>query len=712
MTGLKMMLGGIAKAGGTYVPFMASFAGRYLVGNALNKREYLAEYKNWVYACVQARSEEVGNIQLKLMNGEKEIKKSPLLDLLKKVNPTMTSHELFFATQAFKDLEGNAFWYLARDGKDRTGTIKEIYILRPDRVQLIPSRENPLEVEGYVFTQPDGQKIPFEPQEILHHKTFNPLGNHPFPHRGMGVVEAAAWAVDTDNESRRWNYQFFKNNARPDGVLTTPGDAAMAPEDYQRLQEEWNSKHQGSDNAHKVAILSGGMTWTEISRTQTDMDFLGQRTFSRDEILAIFRVPKSIIGITDDVNRANADAAIYVFALRTIKPLDQQLIDTLNEFLVPEFGESLELTFESPVAEDRKTSLDEYTAGLGSGVPWLTINEVRESEGMEPIDGGDILYMPFNIVPAADASQDVRNPDAPTDPNTPDASAEEDDKDDKEDPKKSGAIARKALKSFLKSREVKMRLPRPIRTGMTRALNKEQIDGYIGEYKARLHVSRAPLEKKVTKFFDKQKSEVMKNVREQLKGFTPSEFKHKSLFDFLFDEEAAQSASISLITPFLKDYIKASGTHASQLVGDNFDPDTEAIRDFVSSRAQFFAETINGTTRESLLESIKQGIDAGEGLQDIEQRVADVYGIATGSRTQMIARTEISAASNQGAKNAYVQAGVEQWQWQVVSPDDMDCIENNGEIRDIGSEFPSGAVEPPDPHPNCECTTVPVFSAE
>jgi SPP1 gp7 family putative phage head morphogenesis protein len=141
-----------------------------------------------------------------------------------------------------------------------------------------------------------------------------------------------------------------------------------------------------------------------------------------------------------------------------------------------------------------------------------------------------------------------------------------------------------------------------------------------------------------------------------------------------------------------------------------FDADTAVLQAFIANRAQYFSKTINDTTRESLLTSIKEGLDNGETLSDIETRIAGVYDIATGSRTQMIARTEISAASNEGAKGAYQQAGVDEWEWAVVNPQDEDCLGNDGEVVKIGDAFSDGSIQPPDPHPNCECTTIPVFS--
>lgn len=107
---------------------------------ALVHKNYLAENRNWVYPCVSARSEEVGNIKLRLYQNGEEITSHKALDLINAVNPYMTKHQLFEYTQAFKDLQGNAFWYLARDGKEGKGDIKQIYLLKPDRVRIITKK--------------------------------------------------------------------------------------------------------------------------------------------------------------------------------------------------------------------------------------------------------------------------------------------------------------------------------------------------------------------------------------------------------------------------------------------------------------------------------------------------------------------------------------------------------------------------------------------
>lgn len=680
--------------------FIASVASQYLVSpETMFNTDHLQQFKNWVFACVQARSEEVANIELDLFRGDEIIDNHEIIALLNHPNPNMTRHDLIMAHQAFLDLDGNSFWYLARDD-DGKGAIKEIYLLRPDRVKVVAGRANPLQVDGYLFTQPGGQKISFDPQEILHFKNFNPMGYHPFPHRGMGIVEAAMWAIETDNEARNWNYRFFKNSAKPDGYLTTAGDAAPDPDELLRIRAEWESTHGGSDNASRIAILGGGLKWESIASTAKDMDFVNQRTFSRDEILSLFRVPKTIVGITDDVNRSNADASIYVFALRTVKPLMQNFTDHLNEMLLPEYGDDLEFGFTSPVAEDRKESIEEYQAGIAGG--WLTINEVREREGLATVEGGDSLYLPISSVAVAETAPE---------PVTAPKSAKKG-KVIKTGrtrvAKRSKSSVEEAVEKLIASKKSKVKMKPSKKEYTIKTLSPEQKDSYIATWKANLKISQAPLRKALTKYFEKQEQEVMANAKYQMKRKTIAKLVEKGATDFLFDSEGAMTSSISLITPFIREYIKQSGGAAANLMGTAFDAETDTLLKFIADRAQYFADNINGTTSEDLLTSIKTGLDSGENLSQIQDRIASVYDIAKGSRTQTIARTEISAASNQGAVGAYTQAGVEKIQWAVVDPKDEDCLANDGDVEIIGDAFPSGDSMPP-VHPNCECTTIPVF---
>lgn len=366
-------------------PIVQKFAAsiRQLIGS----QDALHEYRGWPYACIRAISEEVGNIDLKLMrenkDGTEEVTdRNDLMDLLHRVNGTMTKANLFKSTSAYLDLTGNAFWYLARD---KSKKIAEIWPLRPDYVELVKNELGL--VIGYKLRTGNkgGADLPFT--DVIHFKEFDPLDTS----IGKGVIESARDSITMDNAARVYNRAFFENGAIPDYVFELDADSTMDEGEMEAFKEAWNSEYGTPGRAHKTGVLQGGMKLRELQRSQKEMDFIETRRFNRDEILAMFRVPRTVLGITDDVNRSNAETTNYVFALRAIKPRMQMIIDTLNEFLVPEYGDDLFLDFVSPVPDDLTTKGNYYVQGHNK---WLSTNDIRRLEGLPPISNGDAIYQP------------------------------------------------------------------------------------------------------------------------------------------------------------------------------------------------------------------------------------------------------------------------------------------------------------------------------
>ena len=647
---------------------------RFSLPSQKNDVEYLKEYKNWVFACVNARAEEVASIELVLRNKntDEEVVSSDILTLLNDVNPDSTKYELFFATQAMLDMTGNAYWYLARDNEG-TGKIRQIYFISPEKMTILLDKDNQLNIKGYVYGA-KGNEVVFEANEIIHFKNFNPNGGYPRPHTGVGVVQSALWAIETDNEARNWNYSFFKNSARPDGVLST--EQILGDSEFKRLKEQWEQTHRGSGNVGKTALLESGLKWQDISKTQKDMDFIAQRTFSRDEILSIFRVPKTVVGITDDVNRANAEASDYVFAKRTIKPLMQRFITVLNEYLLPEYDKNLIFTFKDPVPQDRLVQLQQYSLGVNK---WLTRNDIRRAEGLTESDNGDTFYGTFSEVP-----QDSVKP-LPQAPKS----------------LKKG-IVDKTIDDFvakLPKKEMKIR-----------KLSASQKSMFKEIWIKRFDENEKKLVTELIKYFKTQEAEVLKNAEEEFAGLKPKEFKIKGIDDVLFDEKKAVSAGISLMTPFIRQFLQEGADIADSVTGGEFNLNDVSALKFIQERAKFFAESINDTTREALLTQIQDAVNDGKGTEDIKNIIANIYQGAEDYRVNMITRTEVSASLNEGVIEAYKQAGVEDVEWVAILDDvtSDECLGNDGEIQKLGANFSGGVSQPPQ-HVNCRCTTNPIF---
>jgi len=368
-----------------------------LTAGGWSKTKMLESYEKslYVFACVSKIAEKIAATDFNLyqiLNSQgdtKEIINHPAVDLLYKVNPFQTKNEFLKITEINLKLAGDAFWYKVRNN---SGKVVELWNLRPDFMEIVKDPEE--FIRGYKFTKTDGRVEAFAPDEIVHFKHPTPLDEY----YGISPIRSASVRIDTEEFASNYQRDFFLNNARPDAVLKMSEGATMTEEEKTEAREYFETKHRGSHNNSKVAILTGGLEYQQISVNQREMDYIESMKFTRDDILVAFGVPKTVVAITDDVNRANAETAMYVFLSETIKPELEMLTEKMNEMLVAQdFGENLFFDFPDPTPENRDQTLKNYDSGLTKG--WLTINEVRTAEGREPIDGGDAILLPINLQP-------------------------------------------------------------------------------------------------------------------------------------------------------------------------------------------------------------------------------------------------------------------------------------------------------------------------
>lgn len=115
---------------------------------------------------------------------------------------------------------------------------------------------------------------------------------------------------------------------------------------------------------------------------------------------------------------------------------------------------------------------------------------------------------------------------------------------------------------------------------------------------------------------------------------------------------------------------------------------------------------LEDTTVERLGNSLAEGMAAGENIDDLAARVAELLGDE--SRGEIIARTESARAASVAAMDTYGANGIGRVEWSIGGDSCDDCVDNDGHVVKLGDAFPSGDTEPP-LHPNCRCAVLPVF---
>ena len=205
---------------------------------------------------------------------------------------------------------------------------------------------------------------------------------------GYGPLQAGILAADLSTSMNEYETNLFLNRAHPDWALTMPADVGKpTPDQRKRTEEEWNKKYRGIKKGGKLAFLFGGAELKQLSLSPKDMAFLQGRKATLKEIAAIFGVPLSKL-TTEDVNRANAEAGDYSYMKDTILPRLRRVEQKLNEKLLSMYDERLFCAFDNPVPADKEFHLKETTELLKVG--YKTINEVRQEDGLDEVDYGNV----------------------------------------------------------------------------------------------------------------------------------------------------------------------------------------------------------------------------------------------------------------------------------------------------------------------------------
>lgn len=708
-----------------------------LVNEKTVSDKLLKSYQGWVFVNVSTIARSVSRIDLvlystKVVAGQieyDEVSDHPLLDLLGRFNEMTSATDGIYMTQAHLELAGDTFWYIDGVGK----AAKNIYLLEPDNVTVKSEVDGEgVHITGYEYKiTVDGKSASalYLPEEIIHFKVPNPDNAV----RGKSVVEAAATTIDTDTMAEEYTKNLFINGALQKFILST--DKAISEQDMKRLETQMQKNYGGFTNAYKTLILSGGLAPSKISETNRDMEFSLLSQWTRDKITSMFGNNKAVLGITEDVNRANAEATIDNWLKENIKPKMQRLVDTLNEFFIPQFGDQYVLGFEDPAPENRGDAVDEVVSLFANATSHavMSLNEARERVDLDSTGNAEDDIPP--------GSADAPDPPAPVAQQLP--------PDPKEVPK---ALLNVNLKGHLRRRGVYKEVQRyrdkqalkltlkETAKGMLRPMvekkikaahNHEHTDKPAARPEAVMRGSKDFTQPELLSYWKKIdyiSSSHEKLFRQQVIRFLEQlEVKvmavvsvvgtkgTKTVAPELFDFDEELTSGIALFVPVVSDIVNLAGEAAYKLVkrkqteAKSYKPGV-TIGNQIREHVEFFVKSILTTDKDRLGKVLAEGVDNGDSNDVISRSIKDTFGDIKKYQSEKVARTETIRASNMAAEDAFKQSGVvEAKEWLTAGDDlvDDECEAFDSDVVELGADFGEG--DPP-LHPNCRCVIIPVLS--
>ena len=348
-----------------------------------------------VYSCVEKRAKLLASVPWKAMrrNQEGDYEPAPDSDLQRIIdnpNPDQSFYELMYNASQSLDLAGHAFISEIKAG--RRNQPQELWYLNPEKMKIKPGRQRL--VDSYEYN--NGTKHTIQADDMVMLKMPNP--NNPI--FGQPVLMAAGRATDIDRESGIWQKVSLENRGASDINIKVPENATS--DQVESIKAQYKKQQAGAKNARKALVTNAEIQ--QLGQNAVELDFVNSRKVVWTEICAVFGLSLSNLGMTEDVNLANAEAMDKALWKNTIIPQLELISRQLNHQLVSEFGEEYRLDYDlsnvEALQEDRKDKLDAAERLYRMGVPFNEINQ-RLELGFDDIEGGDTGYIPSGMIPTS-----------------------------------------------------------------------------------------------------------------------------------------------------------------------------------------------------------------------------------------------------------------------------------------------------------------------
>src|SRR6266568_1451473 len=645
---------------------------------------------------------------------QKEVTSSDLMTLWNTPAPKTSGSQFREAMIAYYCLTGNSYILGINARQSPGSTFDEMYNLRPDLTKIKLDENGPLYYEFGNFSPPRRYADPF----VMHNKLF--AGNDDV--YGMSPVEVAAMLVDIQKAGQKWNLSLLSNMARPGGAWGT--DALLGDTEYKQLKEEIRKKFAGPRNAGETAILHGGVKWQSMSMSPYELDWLESSTKGDRDIAGIFfNFPLFLLGLADSTY-SNQEEARYALYTEIDFPILDTFQDSTNMWLTPRYGGFLGYDQEDVEAiqkrlqEAKGQASDRATAEFAAST--ATFLEAREIQGRPKLNVKDFVII--NQIPVhvedlddyiAAMSGKTINPPPPPPPLFPASGnttvtevPNSDNQDDTPPPAKMlpfPAVSVKVLDlqtdaekaAYMKSVESQ-------RTKWEKVVQGRLQDYFRDEHKTiAAAMSRGDV------------SDASGNIEHAL-SVLEQQGTLKSLIVGIYQDVGEDFGN-----SVLKDLKYGDKPYEQKLFNLSLNLHAPDVLIHLLQLAGEKVKQIYGTTLAFLQAHLTAGVQAGESVEQLAQRVDDLYTESIiPDRSQTIAATEVHGANEYGSQEAASSSGLELsrvWMTMHNSKVRDDHAEADGQEVGMDEAFDVGGEQlmyPGDPAGsagntiNCRCTVI------
>ena len=626
----------------------------YPVVDGLSARQLYATQAN-LHAVVSFLSDSVAQLPLKVYTRKGETDRvrdrdSVAAKLLWRPNADQTEYELIEALMTELYLMGVGVLWLLPDADSPSGY--QLRIIPRDWIQDTISETNYAPSVLRVNAAGSGTIIEIPKKEFVMFRMYNP-GN---PGGYQSPIAALRQTLNEQVQADKFRTDVWRSSGRFNAYVTRPKDVQPWDDEQRKkfitaFREAWG---QGGENAGKMPLLEDGMEIKPYQFNAKEAQYAETKQLSREDVAAAYHVNPSLIWHTTTQTYASAKDNARALYADCLGPVIQMLQQRINSFLLPMIGADPDTYVEFDLTEKLKGSFEERASIIQASVggAWLTRNEARADNNLPPIEGGDELIVPLNVIEGGQASPQDTHMD---------------------EQKSIVPLKLKGIK--LPACECQECKADPVQ--IKAASSQEEEDR---------------MAKTLLEFFKRQAASVLPKIG------AGSEW---------WDEERWNEELADDIEPILDDIADRHGSEAAKAIGSKYN--TEQTRAWLRKCAEGRATAINSTTRKRLEDAIEAGDEENTPAHVFDVRNSDSEKVGRKLALDIAGWAIVVEAVNQ-ARQQGVEAKIQK-RWVTGSNPRPEHAAMDGEVVDIDDEFSNGCSWPgddngdPDTTCGCNCST-------
>lgn len=378
----------------TPAEWFINFLGGGSTASGTNVSSSTAIRNSTVYTCIKIIANHIAMLPIQTFFLDKQgqrirDKKHAVAKLIEtRPNPYQTPFEFKQMMEAHRQLFGNAF---AEIEWGRDGYPKALWPLNPKLTTVQKDSKGKIWI---TTTMPNGkEQIILSYDDVLHIKGLSINGLV-----GLNPIAAVREQIGVQVASQEYLGKFFSNGTVTSGILKIPTQLEKPAKE--KVRAEWEKLTSGLDNAHRVAILDAGLDYQALGMNQADAQFIETQKFNKTEIAQIYNVPLHMLAELDRATFSNIEQQSLEFIRDTLTPLLVSWEQTIQYQMFSSSdltkGYYVKFNLNSMLRGDSQSRANYYKTMTDIGV--YSINEVRELEDKDGIDGGDEHRVDLNHI--------------------------------------------------------------------------------------------------------------------------------------------------------------------------------------------------------------------------------------------------------------------------------------------------------------------------